>query len=160
MLSRRASRAARELARGAEHPGFGTEALADTLKKLAEEATQLFGVECRFVSSGATARQDAESGKHFYRIVQEAIHNAVRHGRAQRIEIQLEEQPAFVCVRVWDNGFGFGGKRNPTAGMGVSGMRRRALAMGAELAISSHPGQGTEIRCLKPLSNCGRGEAG
>jgi signal transduction histidine kinase len=85
------------------------------------------------------------------RITGEAVRNAVRHGAAQRIEITLDAEPVRLSIR--DDGHGFspaleGGPRS--GGFGITSMRERAQAIGAEFSIISEPGVGTTVRVSRP----------
>ncbi len=88
-----------------------------------------------------------------YRVVQEALQNARKHARAERIQVESHVEPTGWVVRVCDNGVGF----NPTEAMlqedhwGLRGMRERALLIGAELAIESRPQEGTVVTLKLPL---------
>jgi PAS domain S-box-containing protein len=85
-----------------------------------------------------------------FRITQEAVNNAIRHGRAQRVDVVLELADNFVHLRVDDDGIGF----DTTAaggGMGLLGMRERAELLGGRLALDSRPGAGTRLGAEIPL---------
>jgi two-component system, NarL family, sensor histidine kinase UhpB len=79
-----------------------------------------------------------------YRVAQEALVNAARHSGASRIEVNLERRNSSVCLRVSDNGSGFA-FADESKGLGLSGMRERALLVGAQLKVFSEPGEGTTI---------------
>jgi two-component system sensor histidine kinase UhpB len=79
-----------------------------------------------------------------YRIAQEGLTNTARHARATRVEVRLSPLPdAGVALLVRDNGTGIG---KAPEGAGISGMRERALLIGADLDIGQGPQGGTEIR--------------
>lgn len=79
------------------------------------------------------------------RIVQESVTNAERHARARSLEVLWRTEPGQALLRVKDDGAGLPDERRPD-GYGLIGMKERADAIGATLAIVSAPGQGTEIR--------------
>jgi PAS domain S-box-containing protein len=80
------------------------------------------------------------------RIGQEALTNAIRHANADQIRVQLVYDREQFCLRVRDNGQGFGVGSIPSSeGFGLLGMSERAERIGAQLTIRSQPGQGTEI---------------
>lgn len=89
-----------------------------------------------------------------YRIVQEALGNALRHARAERIRIEIEAASERLVIRVADDGVGFDAQH--AAGLGLPGMRERAAAIGAVLAIASRPGRGTTVSLSIPLWSAGR----
>jgi signal transduction histidine kinase len=85
-----------------------------------------------------------------YRIVQEALSNAVRHARAERVGLRVEQQPDRVQLAIEDNGRGF----DPDAvraGFGLTGMRERALLAGGRLWVSSAGGGPTSVTAVLPL---------
>ncbi|MEG4089871.1 PAS domain S-box protein [Microcoleus sp. Pol12B4] len=80
------------------------------------------------------------------RMGQEALTNAIRHANADEIRVELVYDRDQVCLRVRDNGQGFGVGSIPSSeGFGLLGMSERAERIGAQLTIRSQPGQGTEI---------------
>jgi signal transduction histidine kinase len=92
-----------------------------------------------------------------FRIVQEAVSNAVRHGRPRRIDVVARYRPECVELQVRDDGTGFDPAQTaenpePRIGLGLIGMRQRAQDVGGHVSIRSTPGAGTEIVALLPLS--------
>jgi PAS domain S-box-containing protein len=80
------------------------------------------------------------------RMGQEALTNAIRHAHADEIRVELKYDRDRFCLRVKDNGQGFGVGNVPASeGFGLLGMSERAERIGAQLTIRSQPGQGTEI---------------
>jgi PAS domain S-box-containing protein len=80
------------------------------------------------------------------RVGQEALTNAIKHANADKIRVELVYDRDQVCLRVQDNGQGFGVGSIPSSeGFGLLGMSERAERIGAQLTIRSQPGQGTEI---------------
>jgi two-component system, NarL family, sensor histidine kinase UhpB len=84
-----------------------------------------------------------------YRVAQEALVNAARHSGASRIEVSLEPSDSRVCLQVSDNGSGFAFDEEGK-GLGLSGMRERALLVGGTLEIDSSPGRGTTVKLEVP----------
>lgn len=88
-----------------------------------------------------------------YRIVQEALHNVVKHSRSTRASVILSATPAAVTLRVLDEGVGFDpddGRKKET--LGLVSMRERARLMRGEFAVTSGAGKGTTIDVRVPLS--------
>lgn len=83
-----------------------------------------------------------------YRIAQEAMHNTVKHARASRIDLCLEEIPGHLMLEVADNGAGFDTAHDYAGHLGLTSMRERVAAIRATMLIDSAPGQGTRIRVL------------
>jgi signal transduction histidine kinase len=81
-----------------------------------------------------------------YRIVQEALHNAIRHARADESLVRMEWLPDRLRVTVQDDGSGFDTERpGRRAGLGLMSMRERASSIGAAFEVVSRPGTGTAI---------------
>lgn len=95
-------------------------------------------------------RHRAELESAMYRIVQEALANAVRHGDAGEIAIRLLEADAEVRLEVTDDGRGFDTQR-PSTGLGHVSIRERAALVGGAAEIRSAPGEGTSVRALLPV---------
>jgi two-component system sensor histidine kinase UhpB len=85
-----------------------------------------------------------------YRVAQEALSNAARHSGAGRIEVRLRRTDGGgVTLEVADDGRGFAFDESE-GGLGIAGMRERALLIGAELTIESRPDSGTTVRLTVP----------
>jgi two-component system sensor histidine kinase UhpB len=85
-----------------------------------------------------------------YRVAQEALNNAARHSGARRVEVRLRrEESGGVALEVSDDGRGFAFDESER-GLGIGGMRERALLVGGELMIESRPGAGTTVRLEVP----------
>ena len=84
------------------------------------------------------------------RIVQEALGNAVRHARASRIWVDLENLPGGLVVRIADDGLGFDPGTVERAGLGLAGMKERAMMLRASLIVRSQPGRGTVVELTVP----------
>lgn len=85
-----------------------------------------------------------------YRVAQEALNNAARHSEAGRVEVRLRrDADGGVVLEVSDDGRGFAFDESQR-GLGIGGMRERALLVGAELTIESRPDAGTTVRLTVP----------
>lgn len=95
------------------------------------------------------AERDAATG--VFRILQESLTNVQRHAHATRVEVSLRHEAGQLLLRVEDNGRGIRAKqlRDPRS-IGLLGMRERALLLGGQLEIRSHPGAGTVIAMRVP----------
>jgi two-component system nitrate/nitrite sensor histidine kinase NarX len=80
-----------------------------------------------------------------YRLCQEGLNNIAKHSGASRVDIQLQYEIGAVELRIQDDGRGFDPEQTTPGHFGLSMMRERATSIGATLAITSQPGQGTEI---------------
>ena len=82
-----------------------------------------------------------------YQIAREALNNVLKHARAQHVRVHLDFQDTTTCVQVWDDGGGFDlAQVEDRGGLGLPGMEERAVKIGAELQVTSAPGQGTTVR--------------
>jgi len=87
-----------------------------------------------------------------YRVAQEAITNAIRHGLAERIRVGLAPRGDDVELRVSDEGSGFD-PESADLGFGIVGMRERAELAGGSIAIESAPGRGATVRMRLPIED-------
>lgn len=85
-----------------------------------------------------------------YRLVQEALTNALRHAKAGRVWVSLSQDDAQILLSVRDDGLGFDTMAVPSGHHGLLGMRYRMESLGGTLALRSSPGQGTEIEARLP----------
>ena len=97
----------------------------------------------------------AELANHLYRIAQEAVRNAVRHGRARTIRLHLHGARAKVRLTVTDDGTGMPVDAVDAAGMGLKIMQYRARMLGGEVRFERGEPQGTRIVCECPLEPLG-----
>jgi signal transduction histidine kinase len=99
----------------------------------------------------APERLDPELESTVYRLVQEALTNAVKHAAAEHAWVEVSAGETELAVTVSDDGTGFGTEA-PGGGFGLVGMRERVELVGGRLEIRSGPGEGTRIRAWLPLS--------
>lgn len=110
------------------------------------------GLECDLEVAGDTPDLTPEVRLAIYRIVQEGLHNALRHGGADRAVVRIETGDGVLRVSISDNGAGFNPDiaARPTS-LGLLSMRERAAAIGAAFSITSRPGDGTTIVIERPM---------
>jgi PAS domain S-box-containing protein len=138
---------ARLLARGLAPVGLEAEGLANALGELADNSAQLFRIACEFRAEAPVALADPGAAAHLYRIAQEAITNAVKHGGAKRVVIRIQEVKDAFELKVNDDGRGFAPADAATSGMGLRIMKYRAAMIGATLEVHSAVGRGTTVTC-------------
>jgi signal transduction histidine kinase len=85
-----------------------------------------------------------------YRLVQEALTNAVKHANADRVSVEILEAGPDLTVTVRDDGSGFGRENREDGGFGLIGMDERVSLVGGRLEIESVPGEGTTVRAWLP----------
>src|SRR6266567_1433976 len=147
-----AIRQTRSLARGLDPIEVETIGLLAALQNLTTETEKFFDITCLFRCTESALPVDPQTSLALYRIVQEAIHNAITHGEARRIEINLAIDHGRLCLGIQDDGIGFQVASLKPAGMGLRVMHYRARAIGATFDIRSQPDQGTRIECLLPFT--------
>ena len=107
------------------------------------------GMAAELDADGDFAGLDDDVQLVLYRVAQEALSNAARHSGAKLVEAILRRRDAEVELEVRDDGRGFAFEQSER-GLGIAGMRERALAVGGELTIESRPGEGTTVRLTAP----------
>jgi two-component system sensor histidine kinase DegS len=128
--------------------------LAQALHALAA-IPPLWGTEVSVAISGMAADERLAPGLELglYRIAQEAVSNARRHGAAGHVLVALAVRLAEVELAITDDGRGFTPDGSPSAvgrGEGLPGMRERARMLGGELRVESAPGEGTRVSVAAP----------
>jgi two-component system, NarL family, sensor histidine kinase UhpB len=103
------------------------------------------GVAAELVEEGDFSDLDGDAQLVVYRVAQEALSNAARHSGAEHVRVELRRAGEGVELDVSDDGRGFAFE-DSERGLGIAGMRERALLIGAELTIESRPDQGTTVR--------------
>ena len=139
----------RSLARGLSPVPATGDGLPLALEALARQTRQLHGVDV-VVENGLPQHRviDDHTATHLYRIAQEALGNALRHGHPQQIRVALRAVDGQLELVIRDDGAGFDRRALQSAGgLGLKIMRFRAQTMGGDLAVESTPGAGTVIRC-------------
>lgn len=137
----------RSLARGLSPVVIEIEGLTAALQQLAESTKSIFDVPCLFECPHPVEIKDLSVATHLYRIAQEAVSNAVRHGDARHIHIALVKTPERISLLVEDDGKGLPEGNNRSRGMGLRIMRYRAGVIGGALAVQKRVGGGTEVVC-------------
>jgi len=113
------------------------------------EQVRRSGLAAKLTADGDFSDLDDDVQLVVYRVAQEALNNAARHSEAERIDILLRRHSAGVELEIRDDGRGFAFEQSER-GLGIAGMRERALLIGAELTIESRPGEGTTLRLSVP----------
>jgi signal transduction histidine kinase len=128
-----------------------TEGLGEALRKHVEVLRRVHATEVALELTGRPRLRPGVDDEVF-RIAQEALHNALRHARAERIEVRLSEDGAALALSVSDDGVGFdpGAASVRARRLGLTSMEERARELGGRLSISSSPGAGTSVRLEVP----------
>lgn len=150
-LIKEADKQARGLARGLEPVDVEEKGLAAALNRLARGAENMFGIKCEVDISESVPIYDVSKATHLFRIAQEAVSNAVKHGKAGTVRIALVSGGGYLRLRVSDDGQGFGKPATKDSGMGINIMRYRARIIGGTLDIQSVAGEGVTVICTIPI---------
>ena len=137
----------RMLCRGLVLTDLDPSALHLALEELAATTTEQTGVECTLECPQTIPIPDSQTARHLYRIVQEAVSNALRHGRPRHIWISLRSAEEGLQVRVRDDGVGVAAQGGGEQGMGIPTMQYRAGMIGGILQIGPAEGGGTLVTC-------------
>ncbi len=140
----------RTLARGLHPVQLEAGGLMSSLEQLAALVTDLFKIDCRFECPRPLSMPDNVLATHLYRIAQEAINNAIKHGRATQIRIDLRENSDTIALTVQNNGAVISKQRSPKEGLGLRIMQYRAEMIGGSLLIDSGGRRGATVLCKVP----------
>lgn len=135
----------RLLARGLSPVTLESEGLMSALQELAINTEKIFRVSCRFECNPPVLVRDFPAATHLFRLAQEAVSNAIKHGKAKRILICLKEERGRLALSIVDNGVGFPAQILKTKGMGLRIMQSRAGMIGGTLAIERNAAGGTSV---------------
>jgi signal transduction histidine kinase len=138
---------ARNLARGLYPARLEVDGLASALEELATTVQARTGIACRFSCDEPVCIYSGVAGSNLYRIAQEAVNNAVKHGGCNAISIGLGAVEDEVTLTVKDDGVGFPNTVETKDGMGLSIMNYRANLIQASLDIRRGAGGGTIVIC-------------
>jgi two-component system, LuxR family, sensor kinase FixL len=142
----------RALAKGLAPVGLEDGGLASALTQLASATSSVFGIDCTCQSAEGIELPDLAVATHLYRIAQEAVNNAIRHGRGNHVVVSLGSDGRRVCLQVEDNGIGII-SRNDHGGMGLQIMSFRARMIGGSLQVQRRDSDGgTIVTCTAPLT--------
>lgn len=148
---------ARTLAHGLQPVMLEAAGLGIALRELVGKAESMFHVTCLYVSEGEVLVHDNAVATHLYRIAQEAISNAVRHGKARTIVIDLSVVDRELSLTIADDGIGLvaaaasAEAAGRSKGIGLETMGYRARAIGGSLAVRPGERGGTVVTCTAPL---------
>lgn len=139
----------RALARGLCPVQLEQGSLIGALEDLTYQSQLLHGIECRFTAEGVSPRCEHLTSIHLYRITQEAIHNATRHGGAKSILVSLTMRGREHCLSIKDDGCGFDPRAvRAGSGAGLRLMSYRANMIGGTFSAETEPQRGTQISVL------------
>jgi signal transduction histidine kinase len=138
----------KQLAQGLLPFELETNGLVVALRAFSSRIAATYKIACDFVCKNGIVIHDNNVALNLYRIAQEAVNNAIRHGGAQHLIISLTAEEGMLRLSICDNGRGFAGigPKAATPGMGIKIMQYRARQLGATLEFLRRPEGGTEVR--------------
>jgi signal transduction histidine kinase len=140
----------RSLAKGLYPVNLKSGSLTASLSELADSTQELFNVRCQFKSDRALLIENTEAAVHVYRIAQEAITNAIKHGHAQNIEIELRHGSPESVLKIRNDGLDFSAPSSEYKGMGLRIMNHRAQMIKGSLDVCKSEPAGTVVTCIFP----------
>jgi PAS domain S-box-containing protein len=141
----------RELAHGLLPVIADAHGLMSALKRWAAEVEDLFHISCCLRVDEPVLIHDANVSTYLYRIAQEAVNNAIKHGQAKNIIISLSARNDYGTLRIENDGSGLPEPSTRNSGMGMQIMNYRARMIGGSLKVESGGARGVTITCLFPL---------
>lgn len=139
----------RDLVKFLQPVAMDAQGLMQSLKDLALSSSRLYRVDCRFICPRSVPITNQNVAIHVFRIAQEAVHNAIKHGKPSRIVIRLCRRRNTAELTITNNGFDFNPPRNARKrGLGLHIMSYRANVLGGELTIKRQYPKETAIKCL------------
>ncbi len=141
---------ARGMAKGLHPVEMEAGGLMLALDEFAATTSDIYGIRCRFLCPVPVLIQNPASATHLYRIAQEAVGNAVKHGRAQEIRILLDESERGIRLTISDDGSGFPEALPDSGGMGLRIMADRAKMIGGKFLIARNAERGMALSCWIP----------
>jgi PAS domain S-box-containing protein len=142
-----ALRHVRALSKGLVPVEVDAEGLMVALAELADRTGELNDITCTFHCDEPVRIADNVTATHLYRMTQEALTNALKHGRARHIAIRLEQEAGRTTLQIVDDGVGFLASGEEATGSGLRIMRYRAELIGAKLTIGPVSPTGTRVSC-------------
>ena len=143
----------RTLAHGIVPVEMDAEGLVVALRELADNIGTMSKISCAFVCDAPPRDYDASTATHLYRIAQEAVNNAIRHGKAKQIVLSFATQKGRAELTIEDDGEGLPDDWQKNRGLGTRIMAHRAAMIGGTFSIEPNPTGGTFVKCSIPASN-------
>jgi signal transduction histidine kinase len=140
----------RNLARGLFPVELQSNGLIPGLRQLATTVEELFQICCEFDIDEQISITDADASMHLFRLAQEAINNAVKHGKAKSVTLTFRPDGDKLMLRIEDDGFGFPAEGGKNHGLGLRIMNYRAQKIGGSLEIVPGENGGTSVTCIFP----------
>jgi len=127
--------------------------LAEVMNGLAATVEKMFGIPCQCTVKGEIPLLPENASAQFYKIAQEAVSNAIKHGKASCVWISVTASAQKLIVTIKNDGIPFSPPANPKARMGLRTMNYRANTIGATFEIKPNQKNGTIVTCVLPVKN-------
>ncbi len=153
----------RELIIGLRPAALDDLGLVPALRRFAEDLARKGSLEVSIEADGLGRRLPGDVEIVMFRVLQESLHNVLRHSQASRANIRLTRDDRRVRAEVADDGVGFDlaeatARPETGRGLGLLGMMERTALLGGSVAVQTSPGQGTRVLVELPLQENGRHE--
>jgi signal transduction histidine kinase len=141
---------ARGIAQGLYPIKLQAEGLMEAFEEFGARTSEVFGMNCRFECHVPVLIRDPSTATQLYRLTQEAVANALKHGHATDIVVSLEETDMGIELHIADNGSGLKQASRGGAGMGMRIMDDRAKVVGGTLIVGVSALGGVDVACVIP----------
>jgi signal transduction histidine kinase len=125
--------------------------LVPALEWQAREVSKRTGLRVLLAAEESADQLSDELKTCIYRVVQEALHNCVRHSQARTVKVVVRQEPSKIVLSVEDDGHGFDARR--VRGLGLVGMEERVHHLGGAFEVESRPGSGTKVAVELPIAS-------
>jgi signal transduction histidine kinase len=125
--------------------------LVPALEWQAREVSKRTGLRVHLAAEESADQLSDELKTCIYRVVQEALHNCVRHSQARTVRVVVRQEPSKIVLSVEDDGHGFDARR--VRGLGLVGMEERVHHLGGAFEVESRPGAGTRVAVELPIAS-------
>jgi signal transduction histidine kinase len=149
-MAREADEYSRVLTSGMVQLELESEGLSDALKNYCSRIEKIYGIRCQYITNGNVEIEKHSDALNLFRIVQEAINNAIKHGRAGQISVRIADSGTITSLTIDDDGNGFDPDAIHSRGSGIQIMKFRADILGGKLDIIRTDEEQTRVRCIIP----------
>jgi PAS domain S-box-containing protein len=125
--------------------------LSGALSDLASHAKELFEISCKFKADDSIPPLETSVASQLYKIAQEAVTNAIKHGKARHVGISLNNGSDRLVLTIQNDGLPFPDLKSQSTGMGLRIMNYRASLIGASLEVKGTGAHGTRVTCCMPI---------
>lgn len=155
-MVKEANEQARALAHGLAHVGIEEEELSTSFRRLGKQVKKLFNIQCTLEIDSDIIINNDVTALNLYRIAQEAINNAYKHGKADKVKIILKQEAGFIHLYIENNGspFSLSESEVESTGMGVNIMRYRTHMIFGHFDIVTTKEGTTRTCCKVPIEYC------